>query len=142
MTFFEILFGYYSTGIKETKKFIACIPHISQTDIVRKTGSVSGKEMDKFANFSIKTFNGEKTGCKIPKGVISYLECRTKKIVRIDSTAIVIADIVFAAVDKDAFDGERFLAEKKKGKAIYHIGGEKFVTFGNKIINPAPPKRG
>ncbi len=120
-------------NIKETGKFIACIPHISQIDIVKKTGGVSGRKTDKFANFRIKTFIGKKTGCKIPEGVISYLECKTKKIIRVDSTAIVIADIVFAAVDENAFNGERLLVEKQKCKAIYHIGGEKFATFGDKI---------
>ncbi len=121
-------------NIKETKKLIACIPHISQLDIVKKTGSISGKEKDKFTQFNIKSFSGKMTKCRVPEGVIGYLECKLKKIIKIDSTAIVIADIIYASADKDAFDGERLLAEKLKGKAIYHLGGKKFVSYANTII--------
>lgn len=121
-------------NIKDTKKFIACVPHISQINIVKKTGSISGREADKFTQFEIKSFTGEKIKCKIPNGVIGYLECKLKKIIKIDETAIVIADIISAAVDTCAFNGERLLAEKQRGKAIYHLGGKKFATYGDKII--------
>lgn len=121
-------------NIKETKKFIACIPHISQIDIVENTGGISGKKADKFTHFKIESFGGDKIKCKIPKGVIGYLECKLKKIIKIDETAIVIADIISAVADNDAFNGERLLIEKQKGKAIYHLGGNKFVTHNDKII--------
>lgn len=121
-------------NIKDTKKFIACIPNISQIDIVEKTGSVSGREVDKFTQFRIKTFIGKKTGCKIPEGVTGYLECKLKKVMKIKSTAIVIADIIYAAVDEEAFDGERLLVEKEKGKVIYHLGGKKFGSIGNNVM--------
>jgi flavin reductase (DIM6/NTAB) family NADH-FMN oxidoreductase RutF len=121
-------------NIKETKKFIACIPNINQLDIVKKTGSVSGKDADKFTKFNIKSFIGKKTGCKIPEGISGYLECKTKKIIKIDTTAIVIADIIYAAVDEDVFDGERLIVENKKCKLIYHLGGNRFTTIGNNVL--------
>lgn len=121
-------------NIKDTKKFIACIPHISQINIVNKTGSISGRKIDKFTQFEIKSFTDGKIKCKIPNGVIGYLECKLKKIIKIDETSIVIADIVSAKVDRCAFNGERLLAEKYEGKAIYHLGGKKFVSYGDKII--------
>jgi|DewCreStandDraft_4_1066084.scaffolds.fasta_scaffold02977_17 flavin reductase (DIM6/NTAB) family NADH-FMN oxidoreductase RutF len=116
-------------NIKKTRNFIACIPHISQTDIVKKTGSISGKEVDKFAKFNIKTFIGKKIKCKIPEGVIGYLECKLKKIIKIDTTAIVIADIINAAADKDGFNGERLCPEKNQGNCIYHLGRNIFGTL-------------
>lgn len=122
-------------NIKQTKKFIACIPNVAQIDLVKKTGSISGREVDKFSYFNIKNLTGKKTGCKIPFGVIGYLECKSKKIIKIGGTAILISDIIYAAADKNAFNGERLLAEKQKGKAIHHIGKNNFVTYSNKIYN-------
>ncbi len=122
-------------NIVKTKKFVACIPNISQLKLVKNTGGISGREVDKFKKFNIKSFIAEKTGCKIPDGITGYLENRVFKIIKIDSTAIVIGDVITAAVDKDAFDGKRLLAEKKKCKVIYHLGKNKFISTGNVIYS-------
>ncbi len=122
-------------NIVKTKKFVACIPGISQLKLVKNTGSMSGKEVDKFKKFNIKSFTAPETGCKIPDGIIGYLENKVFKIIKIDTTAIVIGNVITAAVNKDAFDGKRLLAEKKKGKVIYHLGKNKFITTGNIIYS-------
>ncbi len=121
-------------NIRKTKKFVASIPHISQVNLVKKAGSISGKLIDKFFYLKIKSQINKKTGCKIPEGVIGYMECVIKKIFILDGTAIVISDITNAYADKKAFDGERLLAEKQKGKAIHHLGKNNFITYSNKIF--------
>ncbi|MBP7792878.1 MAG: flavin reductase family protein [Candidatus Goldbacteria bacterium] len=119
-------------NIKETKNFVACIPNIKQVDIVKKAGSVSGSQTDKFENFKINSFIDKETGCKIPEDVIAYLRCRIKDVIY--PSAVIIADVISAQADEDAFAGDYLKADNPKGKVIYHLGGDKFVTFGNQIL--------
>lgn len=121
------------SNIKTTKKFIASIPHISQAATVEQCGSVSGRDADKFAKFAIKSITGKKTGCRVPLGVIGYLECRVKKAYNIEGTMVIVADVLAAAADPRGFRGGRLLAEKAGGKAIHHLGGSGFVTYTNKV---------
>lgn len=120
-------------NIKETGVFTAGIPHASQLNLVEETGSVTGKDADKFSLFTIKTILGPKTGCRVPEGMIGYLECRVKKIINIEGTAIVVADVLYAAANPKAFNGKRLLAENAGGKAIHHLGSEQFITYADKI---------
>jgi flavin reductase (DIM6/NTAB) family NADH-FMN oxidoreductase RutF len=119
-------------NIKATKLFVACIPNIKQVDIVKKTGNISGSDLDKFKKFKIDSFIDNETGCKIPDGVIAYLRCKIKEVIY--PSAIIIADIISAEADEYAFDGDYLKVDNPKGKVIYHLGGDKFVTFANQIV--------
>ena len=127
--------GHKTTkNLKETGFFTACIPHASQLGLVKKAGSVSGRDKDKFAAFGINAFKAEKTGCLVPEGVIGYVECKVKKVLSMDGTEIIIGDVLNAAADTRAFNGKRLMAEKKAGKVLYGIDDGVFVTHGDKII--------
>jgi flavin reductase (DIM6/NTAB) family NADH-FMN oxidoreductase RutF len=121
-------------NIKETGVFAAAIPDINQIDIVKKTGGVSGKDVDKFEEFKIDSFFSKKLKIKIINKVIGYLECKVKKIITVDSATIVIGDIIYAAARKKAFDGEHLLAHTKYAKAMHHLGKNKFITYGDKVV--------
>ncbi|MCE5300779.1 MAG: flavin reductase family protein [Spirochaetia bacterium] len=120
--------------LKETGIFTVCIPHISQLKMVKQTGSVSGRDADKFRKFGIATVAGKRSLCRIPEGLIGYLECRVKNINDIEGTAVVVGDVVDAGADTKAFDGERLLAETKGGKAIHHLGGDNFITYADELL--------
>ena len=121
-------------NIRETGVFTACIPHISQIKLVEECGSVSGGDTDKFSKFGIKAFKAGKSSCMIPQGVIGYVECRVKKIVNIEGTAVIIGDALYAAADTKAFNGSRLMAEKPAGRAIHHLGGGDFITYSGRVI--------
>ncbi|MFO7734642.1 MAG: flavin reductase family protein [bacterium] len=122
-------------NILETKEFIAGIPHISQVEILRKTGSVSGEKTDKFKEFKINYSTGTNTGCKIPNNMIGYLECKVGNIFDTGHLALVTGEVVHAEVASEAFDfnEKRLLCEKSAGKCIYHMGGGKFLAPGDEI---------
>jgi flavin reductase (DIM6/NTAB) family NADH-FMN oxidoreductase RutF len=121
-------------NILKTRKFTVSVPHVSQLNIVEETGSVSGKDADKFKLFSIKSFTAPKTGCQVPHGVIGFVECRLKKAVDVEGTAVVVGEAVYAAADPLAFNGERLVAEHVHGKALHHLGNKYFATYSDKII--------
>lgn len=120
-------------NIQETNKFIVSIPHLNQAKLVRDIGSVSGEDVDKYKDFSIKHFSGNKVNIFIPEDVIGYIECKVFNIFDSDGTMLVIGEALYAAADPTAFQ-DRLLAEKPAGKTLYHLGGKKFITTGDNII--------
>ena len=122
-------------NILETNKFIAGMPHISQVEMVRQTGSISGEKTDKFKEFKIDCSIGENIDCKIPDNMVGYLECKVVEIFDTGHLALVLGEVVNASVNPEAFDlnEERLLCEKPAGKCIYHMGGGKFLAPGDII---------
>ena len=53
------------SNIEETNEFVISLPHISQVNLVKNLGSVSGKEVNKFTKFSVPTMADEKIKCLI-----------------------------------------------------------------------------
>lgn len=120
-------------NIESTQEFIAVVPHSSQEEIVRQTGSISGRDIDKFENFNIAAFGGKYVDAPVPQDCIGYLECKVAKIVELDGLAIIIADVVAGYVDKEAFDG-RLLVQNKVGKTLHHLGDQFFTVPGDEVL--------
>jgi len=120
-------------NIAAVREFIMCVPHAGQLDLVWKTGKTSGSQVDKFDNFAIASFGGKHIDALIPQGCVGYLECSVRDIVDTAAVAIIIAEIVYAAADKEAFD-QRLLTENPAGKTLHHLGGEIFTTPADEII--------
>jgi flavin reductase (DIM6/NTAB) family NADH-FMN oxidoreductase RutF len=122
------------TNIEETGKFIVAVPNISQVEMVKATGSVSGSDIDKFERFKIDCIKGREIDCKIPCGVIGYIECRLLEIYGNDPLALILGEAVCAAVDPAAYDGTRILSESPAGKTVHHLGEKRFMTLGDAVI--------
>lgn len=122
------------TNIEETGKFIVAVPNISQVEMVKATGSVSGVDVDKFKEFDIEYIKGREVDCKIPCGVIGYIECKLLEIYGNDPLALILGEAVSAAVEEAAYDGTRILSESPAGKTVHHLGEKRFMTLGDAVI--------
>jgi flavin reductase (DIM6/NTAB) family NADH-FMN oxidoreductase RutF len=120
-------------NIIASREFAVAIPHITQVDLVRNLGSISGSECDKISKFGIETINSEKICVKMPSNCIGYIECILHKSIEDDEIILLIGEVIYTRVDRLAYSN-RLLSEKPEGKAIHHIGGNSFATLGDKII--------
>ncbi len=121
------------SNIEETGVFAAAVPNISQVEMIKSTGSVSGKETDKFGEFNIKSMPAKKIDCIIPESVIGYIECKVINTFSVDKLALIVGEAVYAGADKNAYDGERLLSETPAGKTVHHLGNKRFMALGDKI---------
>ncbi len=121
-------------NISASGEFIVCVPHISQVDMVRKAGSVSGRDVDKFNQLGIETFAGKKVDALVPAECVGYLECKVNDCIRSGMVGIIVADILAAGADKQSFDG-RLLVEREAGKTIHHLGGSAFAIPESRIFD-------
>jgi flavin reductase (DIM6/NTAB) family NADH-FMN oxidoreductase RutF len=123
------------TNIKETGVFVAGVPHISQTELVKQTGSSKGEKVDKFAHFSIDSFPATEVDCLVPFGQIGFLECRVVDIFESGQLSIIVGEVIAAAVKREAYDGQRILSERPIAKPILHLGEGNFLTLSDEVID-------
>ena len=120
-------------NIAAGKEFIVCVPHVSQVQLVLKTGSVSGKETDKFESLNIESFAGKKVDARVVGECVGYIECKVVKIIEMKDVGIIVGQVLLAAVDEQAYS-ERLVCERQAGKTLHHLGGNAFAVPGDEIL--------
>lgn len=86
-----------------SKEFAVALPTPDQRPLIDKSGSVSGREVDKYASFGIESRKASKVDALIPEGVAGWLECRLSKVYLEGTSAILIGEVVAASAVKDAW---------------------------------------
>ena len=130
----EIGMGHQTyKNIESAGEFIVAVPHRSQAELVRQTGSQSGDEVDKYNEMGIESFAGKKVDAMVPADCIGYLECKVDKILTIGEVSVVAGNVIAGFVDDEAFDG-RLLVEKEAGKTIHHLGDQIFAVPGDEVL--------
>ncbi len=135
-TFLTVIGKSHKTNenIIETNEFIVCIPHKKQTEMLLKTGKISGYEVNKFNEFNIDTIRADRVGALVPVDCIGYSECTVRKVVKLEKVNIFIASVIQAWAQKDVFT-DRLLVEKEAAKTIHHLGGHLFSVPDSDIVN-------
>ncbi|MDA3793425.1 MAG: flavin reductase family protein [Elusimicrobia bacterium] len=119
-------------NIKETGEFIVCVPSAGQADMVKDTGSVSGRNTDKFKEFGIKAGKGKNLDCLVPKGIVGAIECKFKEEYD-EGVALVIGEAVRAYGSKEGFI-KRVYPENREGRTLHHLGGGDFSADSRDVI--------
>ncbi len=83
--------------------FALALPPPSMRTLVEATGSVSGAEVDKFAQFSIPHFPGRRFDVRIPEGVVGWMECRLERVLEEGTSGILFGAVQGAWAIRDAW---------------------------------------
>lgn len=116
-------------NIRETGKFVICLPHASQLKLVRDLGSCSGHKVNKLEKFNLDYALSEKFQMAVPCGILAYLECSVLKILDEGYVAIVMAEVMNAKATKGCYR-DRLIVEKEFGKTLHHLGKDLFFQPG------------
>ena len=123
--------------------FGLCIPGAALVDLTYAVGSVSGRELDKFARFAIPMRDGAATGVPlIEPGCAAWLECRLIPEPHSETAYdTCFAEVVAAAADGRVFaDGHwNFDAGNADLHTIHHLGAGNFVRAGDVLKAKALP---
>lgn len=90
-------------NLEATRSFALALPTFRQRELVERTGSVSGKEKDKYAEFKIDATAGTELDVRIPTAVAGHLECRVVETRRIGSVAVIAGEVVYARAVPEAW---------------------------------------
>jgi flavin reductase (DIM6/NTAB) family NADH-FMN oxidoreductase RutF len=91
---------HYAISIKKSsftheiisKSHVFVVNFNTQVDLVEKCGSISGKNIDKFKEFNIKTEESEKIDCPRLSG--KYIECQVTDKIDLDDYEVFVARIL------------------------------------------------
>jgi flavin reductase (DIM6/NTAB) family NADH-FMN oxidoreductase RutF len=106
-------------NLEAAGEFVLALPTYAQKALVEATGSVSGKTVDKYAEFGIAATPASAVDALVPAGAAGHLECRLIESRRVGSVAVVAAEVVRAAAVEEAWKYR-----------LHHAGGEVFYRPG------------
>lgn len=117
--------------IAETGEFVANIPTADMVEITDSCGMVSGREVDKFAQYGLTAERGTLEYAPYIEECPLNVECRVKQIINLGSHDLFLADVVNILVDEAminergrydpgdfkllGFSGKHYLAAQKIG---------------------------
>jgi flavin reductase (DIM6/NTAB) family NADH-FMN oxidoreductase RutF len=88
-------------NLKARSAFILAVPGAAQRSIAERSGSVSGRDGDKYLALGIRAFPGTTVDAMIPEGVSAWAECRLLRIAEEGTSAIVIGEVISAKATGD-----------------------------------------
>ena len=87
----------------DSGEFAVALPTPGQRAMMEKAGSVSGRDVDKYAEFGIASFPARLIDARIPEGVAGWIECRLIRIVIEGTSAILMGEVLEARAVADAW---------------------------------------
>src|SRR3989344_5755604 len=111
------------------------VPCAAQADLVQTVGTTSGAELDKFAAYGLRTFNGEHTEAPLLEGCVAWLECRLLPEPHTQQTYdLFLGEVVAAYADERVFsEGHWHFEGFDQLRTLHHVAGGHFLTIGQPI---------
>ncbi len=113
--------------IDKAGEFVLNTPTAEILDIVRKVGSTSGRQIDKFKEFNIPFSKGKFVSSPILENCIANVEFIVKSIVPLQTHAMIMGEARRSIVEEDLFS-DHWLLEEKDIILVHHAGANYFCT--------------
>lgn len=115
--------------------FAINLPCVKQIELVKKVGSVSGRdflESDKFSEYGIETFAAQTIAAPLVKGCVAWLECKMiSEPHNQDTYDLFIAEVIAVQADERVFSDGRWHFEGFDDlRTIHHVAGGAFFATG------------
>ncbi len=108
--------------IKDTGDFVVNIPSKNLAKKVDLCGIRSGKDIDKFKEFSLNPIPSSKIHSPMIKECPGNIECILRNVVSLGSHDMFIGEVVAFHVDEDITDGNGKIDYNKAGPFVYNHG--------------------
>ena len=102
--------------------------------ILRQTfycGKTSGRDVDKFKESGLTPAPAKKVKVPIIKECVAHLECNLLNQFEIGDHTLFVGEVIAAYANNGIFDK---VFDVAKAKLVYHMGGNKFVTLQDEIM--------
>lgn len=121
--------------IEAEGSFAINLPCVKQIEMVKKVGSISGRDFpksDKFAEYGIETFAAKEISAPLVKDCVAWLECKIITDTNNQNTYdLFIAEVVAAHADEHVFsDGHWHFDRHDELRTIHHVAGGVFFATG------------
>jgi flavin reductase (DIM6/NTAB) family NADH-FMN oxidoreductase RutF len=116
--------------------FAINLPCVTQIEMVKKVGSISGRDFpatDKFMEYNIDTFAAQEITAPLVKDCVAWLECKIISEPHNQNTYdLFIAEVIAAHADERVFsDGHWHFNGHDDLRTIHHVAGGVFFATGH-----------
>lgn len=115
--------------IVKSSAFTLNIPPRPLLEQVKKIGEVSGTEVDKFLLTNLTPYEGKEVSAPRIAECIGHLECGVVEKINAGNHTLFLGEIVAAAADELAFDGEHWTLADESVKPLHHLGGNVYAIL-------------
>jgi flavin reductase (DIM6/NTAB) family NADH-FMN oxidoreductase RutF len=134
---------YSHAIIQATHEFVVNIPSPRQAKAVDWCGTVSGRDVDKFAETGLTPAKALKVRCPIITECLLNIECRVQKTLKLGSHTMFLAEVVAVQVSSTLLDTKGRLRVEKGGLLAFAHGqyfelGRCLGHFGFSVRKRAP----
>lgn len=121
--------------LEASGEMVVSLPTAAIADLTFTVGSVSGREVDKFAAYAIDVAPASIVAAPLVEGCAAWLECRIVDEPRLAAEYdLFIAEIVAAWADDASWDGETWSFASDGARTIHHVSKGVFLATGNRIV--------
>ena len=113
---------YSHAIIQATREFVVNIPSARQAKAVDWCGTVSGRNVDKFADTGLTPAKALKVRCPIVTECLLNIECRVQKFLKLGSHTMFVAEVVAVQVSSTLLDRKGRLRVEKGGLLAFAHG--------------------
>lgn len=110
--------------IEKSGQFALNIPPRPLAEKVKRAGTLTGAEVDKFLQVGLTPYEGKQISAPLIAECIGHLECGVVERVAAGDHVLFIAEIVAASCEEAAFDGEKWTLADEEIKPLHHLGGD------------------
>lgn len=132
--------------IQATHEFVVNIPSPRQAKVVDWCGTVSGRDVDKFAVTGLTPAKALKVRCPIITECLLNIECRVQTFLKLGSHTMFVAEVVAVQVSSTLLDTKGRLRLEKGGLLAFAHGqyfelGRNLGHFGFSVRKHPPKTR-
>ena len=121
--------NYSFECIIKTGEFVINIPTKELIKKVVQCGSISGRRVNKFKKFHLKTLPAKTVKPPLVADCIAHLECRLIAPALARKYNLFVAKVQYAWVEDSVYK-KRLLVDRARAKTIHHLGGRIFMIAG------------
>jgi flavin reductase (DIM6/NTAB) family NADH-FMN oxidoreductase RutF len=107
--------------VADSRSMVVSVPTAAQVDLTYAVGSISGREVDKFAHFAIPTEAASKVDAPLITGCAAWLECRVLDEPSIEERYdMFVAEVIAAWADDRWFRNGLWDFSDPAGRSLHH----------------------
>jgi flavin reductase (DIM6/NTAB) family NADH-FMN oxidoreductase RutF len=118
--------------LEASGEFVLNVPVVGQAEAVRRVGSETGREVDKWQGAGLQVHRAAQVQAPLVAGCVAWLECRLLPEAEVlQRHDLVLAEVVAAWSDSRAYAGGRWLPLQPHQHMLHHIAGGEFFQTGS-----------
>lgn len=126
--------------IESSGEFVLCVPCAAQVDLTVAVGHTSGRNINKFERYGIRSAPGQMVDAPLIEGCLAWLECVVFPEPSFEQRYdLFLAEVVAAWADDQAFvDGQWLDKLPLPQRSLHHLGGGHFFTSTGRLQGKTP----